>query len=332
MSMIKRYTLEAMSSFNSPLWSDTMSGYFMWLVKYALGEDKMLELIEGFRNGNPPFVLSDAMPQGYLPTPATLRNILADFLYGQKGEDNQNSLLKRTNSKDIRKIEKKIKKSQWLPKELLLQWEDNNDITDTICKIYEDNAYPFETTVQPHNSVDRDLWSSGGDGGNYYEMESTVALCRNLDIYAWASDDSVANILDECFAALEYEGYGADRSTGKGRFKLLSAETKDVSDMFDKQRQLSMSLSHFFPAKNDPKGFAWNVDVKFGRVGERGYGLDVSEGVFKRPVMLLNPGAVFQYSGNNWIGRSIGDIAYDKRVIQIGYGLMLPICERLYPL
>jgi CRISPR-associated protein Csm4 len=329
--MIKKYTLEALSPFSSPLWSDTVSGYFMWLVKYAFGEEKMIELIDDFKSGNPPFVLSDGLPAQYLPTPATLRKTLANYLYGEKGDENEKALMHKLNVNDIRKIEKKIKNTRWIKADLLKRWNNGADFLDVVCEIYRDTGNAFETVVQPHNAINRDSWSSSGDGGNYFEMESTIALCKYLDFYAWVRDDKTATILNQCFKALEYEGFGADRSTGKGRMRLAEPAPANATEMFDKKTDLMMSLSHFFPAQNDTQGIAWNVDVKYGRVGERGYGLDVSKGVFKLPVMLLMPGAVFESTDNKWIGRSIGNIALDKRVIQIAYGLMLPVTKKIYP-
>ena len=80
-------------------------------------------------------------------------------------------------------------------------------------------------------------------------------------------------------------GFGADRSAGKGQFRLNSAlEPVPNLDKISGANG-SVVLSTFQPTSGDPTDGAWELFTKYGKLGPD-YGL---ENVFKRLLILLRP-------------------------------------------
>lgn len=61
--------IKPVSSFCSPLQSDTFFGAFCWSYLYQYGEHVLKELIYHYKNGIPDIIFSNAFPSGTLPMP-----------------------------------------------------------------------------------------------------------------------------------------------------------------------------------------------------------------------------------------------------------------------
>lgn len=85
-----------------------------------------------------------------------------------------------------------------------------------------------------------------------------------------------------------------------------------------------MSLSHFVPAKNDPTNGAYKTMVKYGKLGED---KAFCGNTFKKPLIMLKPGAVFRCSDvKPYYGRLLENIAYaDSDVVQYAFAFAAPI-------
>ena len=64
-----KITIQPISAFGTPLQGDTLFGQFCWGIVHSLGEEKLMQLLEGYTNNHPFVVFSDAFPSGYLPLP-----------------------------------------------------------------------------------------------------------------------------------------------------------------------------------------------------------------------------------------------------------------------
>ena len=60
------------SRFGTPLMADSLFGALCWEVVNRQGEPDLLKMLDRFRKGDPPFVLSNAFPGDLLPRPLVL--------------------------------------------------------------------------------------------------------------------------------------------------------------------------------------------------------------------------------------------------------------------
>ena len=70
-----KITIKPISSFCSPLQSDTFFGAFCWSYLYNYGQDALEEIIYNYKTGKPDVIFSNAFPEGYLPAPVSLRDL-----------------------------------------------------------------------------------------------------------------------------------------------------------------------------------------------------------------------------------------------------------------
>lgn len=120
-------------------------------------------------------------------------------------------------------------------------------------------------------------------------------------------------------------GYGKKRTTGKGAFSLNSFERFNgfglpegvIANGF-------VMLSHFVPAATDPTDGAWKVRVKYGKLGDE---KTFCGNPFKKPLIMLQPGAVFRTENPKlWYGMLVENIAFtDPDVVQYGFGFAVPL-------
>ena len=59
-----RLTLQPLSALGTPLAGDTLFGQLCWTLRHQLGNDTLTSLLEGYTQGQPFAVVSDALPQG----------------------------------------------------------------------------------------------------------------------------------------------------------------------------------------------------------------------------------------------------------------------------
>lgn len=67
-----RLKLKPKTSFLTPWQADTIFGNLCWIMVWRDGEEALVRFLEEYKNGNPPFVVSDGMPGDFLPAPAHL--------------------------------------------------------------------------------------------------------------------------------------------------------------------------------------------------------------------------------------------------------------------
>jgi CRISPR-associated protein Csm4 len=307
---IYRIKLRPLSAWRSEWQADTIAGLLCWTVARNFGGEILQnEILQKCADGKPPFVLSDAFPFDYLPIPeiARLR---------------------------IENPSKEIKKSRWLSPEIFKQAQNGEILKgDDFIK---DDFIHRETHM--HNTLDR-LNDTTGDGGGLFALTDFFGRTEKpddefyLSVYARIEENYVAR-LSELFRLLSESGFGADISTGKGQFEVLSDfEECDWLDQVDGETNGITVLSTFQPAETDPTEGVWESFVKFGKIGAD-FGL---ENVFKRPLLLFKPGACFQTGEQkHFVGRIIpinelldnSQIAqiekFSANINQLCYGLAVP--------
>lgn len=296
-----RLRIEPTSSWRTPWQADTLTGMMASALARAHGPERLeSDLLEPWRRGEPPFVLSDACPGDLLPSPACL------VLWSWPEADR-----------------KRLKGTVWLTREQFATLQHGRR-----PELPGEAPDPFRASVRMRNTLDRQSDWTGGLGSFYevtlddlahpgpdlvsiYAHPVGVTWCRvhkagepnpYLSIYAKVSAEGSA-LLRELLTLLSESGFGADASAGFGHFR-IGDDCEDASWLAEvESADAWVSLSTFQPATGDPTDGFWRSFVKYGKLGPD---LGV-EALFKRPQWMLQPGACFRSNNglHDWYGRLI---------------------------
>lgn len=277
-----RLTVTPLTAFGSRLAGDTLFGQLCWAVRNRYGEARLSELLQGYPQGRPFAVVSDALPAGYLPRPALPGRYFAE----------------------VAELDRKAaKKRAWLPLEKaastpVAQWLNH-------CKTPAEipGAAP-EQHPQPHNTLNRETGTTGtGQFAPYtmnqywYGRKSTVgsdnclAIPASLNLYVLLDESRLSpSDLNQLLADIGAFGFGRDASIGLGKFAVDGVVPFELPSQKDADAFLTL-------APCAPQGLAFDADrsfyqpfTRFGRHGDIAVHLG---NPFKTPVLLAQTGAVF---------------------------------------
>lgn len=293
------------SGFITPWHSDTIFGHLCWVAERHDEFENFKGaggLIDLYRNGKVPLILSDAFPAGYLPAPANLKEFFEKRQNGELDEVKYSFL-------------KKVKSIRYLTWEQFRKYQQGELFEVDGCK---DQIIPAYTL---HNQINR-LTNTTGELGSLFELEENFVSGGKLNIYVRISE-GFENDTRTLFELFEKGGFGRKKSTGKGAFKLLSIAEFNCLDDTEKPGGF-LSLSHFVPAQSDPIDGTYRVTVKYGKMGEE---RAIGGNPFKKPLLMIRPGSVFKTDSiRPYYGRLIENVAYTHTdVVQYGYGFAVPI-------
>lgn len=309
-----RLKLRPSSPWRTPWQADTLAGMLCWAcARTEGGEALRRQILEPALNSQPPFVLSDAFPGNLLPVP--------EFVRLQIWPPEQR---------------KAARKARWLSPEAFRGAQTGQAI------LFEDLVTndPQKPHAQTRNQIDR-LTDTTGAGGQLFtlpehwlgEKQDLLDGTAYLSVYVRVAPGFEEKLL-AWFGELAQTGFGADASVGKGQFELLPG--LEPMPQLDKVEAADgvISLSTFQPGETDPTDGGWQAFTKFGKLGPD-FGL---ENVFKRPLLMLRPGAFFRVA-QSWpvLGRTIPmeqllspDVcqqltAKAVRMAHLAYGLAVPV-------
>jgi len=303
-----RFKIIPESAWRSPWQSDTLAGMLCGAIAHLEDSEALRrEVIEPALAGQPPFVVSDAFPGEWLPVPAFAR--LLDWRPDQR---------------------KDVKRARWFCRESFERTQRGQPVAlkDFI------NDTGFHESTHLHNTIGRTNNTTSDGGGLFAREETLLAKGQShLTIYV-RLNDSFRELFWRAVRELAAGGYGADRSAGKGQFRIQGElEPASLFDEVDRPKGVVV-LSTFQPKTGDPTDGAWEAFTKYGKLGPA-FGL---ENVFKRPLILFRPGASFRTGESRpWLGRAIPmgellapDAAASLRsqgveVIHYAFGLAVPV-------
>lgn len=324
--------IKPLSAFKSKLQSDTIFGQFCWMYRYIFGEDKIEEILEGYEK-NPFIVFSDGYPEDYIPRPIleplnldSLDNIVEKFT---KDEEISYSLLKKLKKVSFVNIEEilDIIDADLIKEELLI-----NALLESMFDRNGNLVQNTEKFITEHkvlkNSVNRILNTT--TEGLYQSNEFFIN--SNVDIYIKYDETKIKiDEIDEIFEKIGKTGFGADKSTGKGRFEVISLE-----EDFELK-------NYMLPEENQTKnGFISlssglvtddNIKLNFGKIftkfGKHGGDKAISGNHFKNPLVLYKPGSTFFIKEHkDFYGNATNEVFIDKRGYHSGY--MIPLFVNLF--
>jgi CRISPR-associated protein Csm4 len=250
----------------TPLHSGTLFGHLCW----ALRNDSEATL-EAWLSGleESPFLISDAFPCGWLPAPLLAparREKPAGFEHMQKA--------------------KKLRKAGWLRVQDFL--EIRGALSRRALEERMGAGQPTPPTVvrTARNSINRLTGTTPDSGGLFFVDEMWPNADERREI--WVSASESAEWLEARFREIGTLGYGADASVGRGRFTVRVEPAP--ADLFHAPGNRCVSLSHGSLTANmgEPR---YRLHTHFGKLGS----IYASGGdPFKRPLVLLRPGATFR--------------------------------------
>lgn len=283
-----RITLELKSAFATPLKGDTLFGQLCWAIRNRLGENRLIELLDGYTNGQPFALVSDAFPQDYLPLP----KLPGRFYRKIDGIDR-----------------KAVKKRCWLPEEVagmpITQWLGQ---AKTASHVIGQAKNLSEKHPQPHNTINRQTNTTGEGGFAPYSIEQEWYLTSAAwTIYLLLDTERLSQ--DDCRQCLEdigNIGFGRDASIGLGKFSVSGFAETTLPGQVGANACLTLAPCAPQGMGFDGKNSFYQLFTRFGRHGDIAAHQEGKP--FKNPVLLAQTAAVFavQPPATGFIGQGIG--------------------------
>ncbi len=334
MAQYRDYTveLELGSPIVTKFQADTIFGHICWAMRFLKwdtpeGGDRLGEFLRLYdQEGGPPLLVSDGFPGGYLPRPV-LPPITQQELDDVVGPVSLGELVR--NSHKI----KAVKNLEYVPAgdfaRLNSHWMDPVEIFRQLFQAHDPmsgDSHPGRTTMVQHNTVDRvrNMVMNG-----LYSQEETFYSndFRKFKIYvrtSYFTREDLARI----FEFIGEDGYGKDKSTGKGHFTSIVREGNELVENEDANG--FMTLSSFIPKRDDPRDGYYKILHKYGKLGGSFAESGLGRNPFKKPLLMFAAGSVFrdyQYQRGKTYGSLLRDV-HPSGIIR-HYAYAFPIGIRL---
>lgn len=277
-----RFTIQPLTPWTTPWQADTLWGLLCWSCARRFGDRTVSEdLVTPALAGAPPFILSDAFPSGCFPAPVLLRSDAAIQHYRLTGKH------------EFR--EKKVRRAKYVTASGMIEFLNGN--WPSLSNVL--SVSPIGQLLETHNQIGRVTTTTSADGSLFSREAAMLKNAGTLDVYALTTAVFLPRLV-ELFREMSLRGFGADVSNGKGEFQL--ACEPEIEDRFQPKGDANscVTLSTFQPAASDPVDGYWQSHLKHGKLGAD-FGIS---GIFKRPQLMLQPGAVFLQPRTN-LGRAI---------------------------
>lgn len=274
-----KITIKPISSYCSPLQSDTLFGAFCWSYLYGYGENALQKLISNYKSGMPDIIFSNAFPSGRLPMPVGLGEFLK-----------QTALLETKQER----YKKYITDKSW-KQTATVSLDGFNDIINGKRRVADlDNGYSPEPREEPQlewrNMVSRetDTVENIDGASSLFEVEQffTEGL---FDIYLYSAFAPM--MLKDVLTKMFSYGIGAQRSVGKGGFHLEGEVEPFQGFQYPRDPNGFVALSNFVPQRGDPTEGSYKAFVKYPKVS---YTEKPEDSPFKKPIIFLQAGSVFR--------------------------------------
>ena len=271
-----RFCLRPLAPWATPWQADTLFGALCWELAHSAGEGALSRLLERFRQGPPPFLLSDAAPGDLLPRPLCA---VPEGDAGAAAEANE------------------WQSARWLTRE-------------QFAAVRQGQRYPPELPRQqwwmtlratrasvPRNGADPVPFSTE----EYTWRPEVPQEERFLSLYVRAEEEWLER-LGTLLRSLGRSGFGKRRAIGRGAFEVLGpAEACDWLEPLPFENAF-VSFSHFAPDESDPADGWWEALVKYPRLGSARAAASMPS---KGRLVMLQPGSCFRSPGRprRWYGR-----------------------------
>lgn len=294
-----RITLKPLSAFATPLKGDTLFGQLCWAISNRLGEAHLNKCLEGYTNGQPFAVVSDAFPEGYLPLP----KLPSCFYQLPEGQDRK--AVKKLSWLLEANLQQPV--NEWLgyavnAKTIAEQYPIKNNNSALICHNLS------EKHPQPHNTINRQTNTTGENGFAPYSVEQEWFIpSLSWTLYILLDTDRLSrDDCQQCLADIGLFGYGKDASIGMGKFEILDFQEKALPAQDNANACLTLAPCAPQGLSFDGNRSFYQLFTRFGRHGD--VAVHQEGKPFKNPVLLAQSAAVFstQPPKSGFIGQGIG--------------------------
>jgi CRISPR-associated protein Csm4 len=330
MSKTKIYYLEPLSGYRTPLRSDTLWGILCWGIRNLHGNDELEHFIESYEKGdlNNYFIISSAYPYKKKGS-----NYIPFFPLPKRPVEKYEPLSKSSyeDSKSKMRENKKKRKVNLVPK------SDFEKIINGGAIESSEKTPKEDIQVVTHNTIDR---LKGGTlelkgQGQLFHVEERFWTGDKEDesygLYFLAKGNF--DLLESVLRFLSHNGFGGDKSTGKGHFNIhiedFELEEPDGANVL-------MNMSLYFPTKNEIQSFStqpsthfyYDIEARQGKLGGLTYR---NQSIWKDVITMFKEGSVFPLSeeikvesyGNNPIVKPQTDGVTDHDVYHYGKAFMI---------
>lgn len=320
---VHKLAIEPKSPFMTSLQSDTLFGHLAWAIVYEEGESKLKEVLAEFNRGQPPFLLSEAFPEGMLPVP------ILPLLTQEQTQTLALNRYQNTSIATMRQLSEELKmvrRRKYLSIESFHKLAHNLNslalvraLLDTIDHAYASHS---KNEVRMHVTINR-LTGTAGEGALFDHKQTFYKLESRLTVWLKFRDISWKNDVNRWFQVLAADGFGKRKSTGLGQF--------DIGDIVEAELPAAtgpnafMTLSSYVPEPNDPCSGYYQYIIKRGKLGGAWAS---SNNVWKTPLLMFSPGSVFYINGElrYSYGGLIPKIHRDHpEVVQYAFAFPLPL-------
>lgn len=341
---IFEWRIRPKTSFLSKLHSDTIWGHIVWAIRYIEGEEAVIDILNKFKKGRPPFIVSNGFLSNYLPF---IKKAHVSNMFNIKHLETK-EMYNKENKVKFRKLLEDFESIDYVNTDVFNEMREKS-IFYLYNEIIEGNRCPV--TLRKYDAIDDSLRSYLNNRGEYInkyrqydKLTKSVSVMRNrinrltntseqedgagvyttyetfydspVSIYFKIEDDFDLHRFEKYLKYIEISGFGKKASSGKGHF--ITEYFKERNDVFRKSYMGNgyIILSNYIPKKEDYEEVIYsNIINKRGKVSGL-YGN--RENVFKKPFLCYGEGSIFKGSVNDKKGRMLDGIYHDETVIQYG--------------
>ena len=299
------------------LHSDTLFGALTSAIS-ELFPDKVEEMLNEFRKGNPQFLISSAFP----------------FVYNDENKIRFfPKIILNTKSERIDDIDslKEYKKIEYLEEniffDILSHKTSENDIISSfsnfskVCNLLMSQDYGvnihFESNVLPNNSINR----LTNETENIFYSEGIEYENMGLFFLIDILNQEYESILKSALKFLKDRGLGRDVSTGKGQFD-YEIEEFSINDSYKNEGDKFITLSRFIPTDDDLQKIIADCNYELG--SKRGRD---KSGEIRNQIRFFKEGSTFRNSKE--VYGQLVDVGVNFPAIEYGFAYIIKYSEEI---
>ena len=234
------------------LHSDRLFGAILSAI-VELYPDKINEIINDYKNNNPPFIISSTFPS------VNVDGEKIRFLPKIIVNNSSNNPFNFNDLKDFKKVEYyeeniffDIVNGNLSENDILNNYTNYYRINNLLMNKNRDININVKNAILPNNMINR----LSGETKIFYS--EGLRYSENIELFCFIEvfNPEYNDIIKSVFKFLKDRGFGRDISTGKGQFD-YQIENTNISDLTTKQEihdeDKFITLSRFIPSENDLK-------------------------------------------------------------------------------
>jgi CRISPR-associated protein Csm4 len=297
-----RFRLELAGPYGTPWASGTLFGQLCWaMVRHDGSDERLVRKLAALRNRQEVFLLSDVLPADLLPRP---------LLPPPPFDPDKAAEHKKRKKLGFVKREHFLRHRAALSEKSLEEGLDAGP-GDAEHRLAHNTIDRQRGTVI--ETIDRQRGTVIEPGGLWFLDEWWPSEnARERDLYvrtSWPIDE-----VEELLAAVGGWGFGRDSTWGRGRFRILGKEPE--RELFDHPGNRYLSLSHgcWTEELEAPR---YKLATHFGKLA-----IEAAMACgrpWKRPILLMKPGATFAARGDGPFGKWLEGIVHSEVPEILGY-------------